>query len=352
MAFGHARLGLEQLERHAATALSDLKSHESSRQPWKWRSHGRRKLHLNTAAKLSALLTIVIGGLVLLVKGHTTVFQNAFQGTDTNFGSAGMAFYQGLWAYSGWNTLSNVTEELKHPEVNFLRAILIAVPLVTFLYLLVNVSYFTAMTPAEIISGAAAVTWGNKVLGSWAWLMPLSVAVSTFGGVNASLFTGGRTCYVAAREGHMPEILSMIHVRHLTPSPAIIYSSVISLIVIIPGNFGTLVNLCSFTGWLFHGLTLAGLLYTKIKRPDLASTNYKVTILIPIVLFIAAIGLMLAPVISSPRVEYLYVAIFVLSGVVVHAFFIHFKLCPGLLRKLTLFLQLLLEVSPTHKTEN
>lgn len=43
----------------------------------------------------------------------------------------------------------------------------------------------------------------NQVLGSWAWLVPLAVALSTFGTVNGAFFSGSRLCYAAAREGHM-----------------------------------------------------------------------------------------------------------------------------------------------------
>lgn len=43
----------------------------------------------------------------------------------------------------------------------------------------------------------------DKVLGSWAWLMSLAVALSTFGSSNGTFFSGGRVCYIAAREGHM-----------------------------------------------------------------------------------------------------------------------------------------------------
>lgn len=46
-------------------------------------------------------------------------------------------------------------------QVNLPRAIIIAISLVTGLYLLVNVSYLTVMTPRELISSSAvAVTWG------------------------------------------------------------------------------------------------------------------------------------------------------------------------------------------------
>ena len=46
-------------------------------------------------------------------------------------------------------------------QVNLPRAIIIAISLVTGLYLLVNVSYLTVMTPKELMSSSAvAVTWG------------------------------------------------------------------------------------------------------------------------------------------------------------------------------------------------
>ncbi|CAI9546087.1 unnamed protein product [Staurois parvus] len=196
-----------------------------------------------TAAKLIVLLVITVGGMVLLVKGNTHVFQNAFENTAVGFGPIGVAFYQGLWSYDGWNNLNPVIEELKNPEVNLPRAVMIAVPLVTCIYLLVNVSYFTVMTPQEFLSSdAVAISWGLKVLGSWTWLISLGAALSTFGSVNGIFFTGGRVCYVAAREGHLPNILSMVHVKRLTPSPALILTSAISLSMIIPSDFSTLVN--------------------------------------------------------------------------------------------------------------
>jgi amino acid transporter len=37
------------------------------------------------------------------------------------------------------------------------------------------------------------------VLGVMAWIMPLSVAFSTFGALNGSLFSAGRLVYVASR---------------------------------------------------------------------------------------------------------------------------------------------------------
>lgn len=35
-------------------------------------------------------------------------------------------------------------------------------------------------------------TFGNRILGAMAWLMPLSVTISTFGSANGTLFAAGR----------------------------------------------------------------------------------------------------------------------------------------------------------------
>nr|XP_046165222.1 b(0,+)-type amino acid transporter 1-like isoform X2 [Oncorhynchus gorbuscha] len=300
-------------------------------------------------AKLFALMVIVIGGIVIIAQGNVAVQQNAFDGTNLGLSSIGMAFYQGLWSFAGWYNLNYVTEELKRPEVNLPRAVTIAIPMVTMLYLLVNVSYLAVMTPRELMSSnAVAVTWGNKVLGSWGWVMSIAAALSAFGSLNGTFFSGGRVCFVAAREGHMPDILSMAHVNRLTPSPALIFTTAISLLVLIPGDFQSIVNFFSFTAWFFYAITLSGLLYLKIKKPELPRP-YRVPIVIPILVIIAAIFLVLAPIIDNPAIEYLYVTLFIFSGVLVYVPFIHFKLCPGLLEKVTVFLQLFLEVAPADK---
>ena len=57
-----------------------------------------------------------------------------------------------------------------------------------------------------------------------AFLIPVFVALSTFGGVNGILLTSSRLFYAGACEGQMPEILSMIQVNKMTPAPAVLIS--------------------------------------------------------------------------------------------------------------------------------
>ncbi|KAL2076835.1 hypothetical protein ACEWY4_027564 [Coilia grayii] len=108
-----------------------------------------------TAAKLLIILIIVLAGIVLLAQGNTQNLSNGFEGATTSFGAIGLAFYNGLWAYDGWNQLNFITEELKNPYRNLPLAIMIGIPLVSVCYVLVNVAYFTVMTPAELLQSSA-----------------------------------------------------------------------------------------------------------------------------------------------------------------------------------------------------
>ncbi|PRD33316.1 UNVERIFIED_CONTAM: b(0,+)-type amino acid transporter 1 [Trichonephila clavipes] len=153
---------------------------------------------------------------------------------------------------------------------NLPLAISIGIPLVTLCYVCVNISYITVMSSAELLaSEAVAVTWGHRVLGVLSFVMPISVALSTFGAGNGSCFTGGRLCYVAAREGHLVDILSYLHIRRLTPSPALIFNAVLAICMIIPGDIGSLIDFFSFTAWLFYGATFLALIVMRHTKKDL-----------------------------------------------------------------------------------
>ncbi|XP_055992722.1 B(0,+)-type amino acid transporter 1 [Sorex fumeus] len=304
-----------------------------------------------TAAKLVIVAIIIISGMVLLAQGNTKNFENSFEGSNLNVGAIGLAFYNGLWAYDGWNQLNYITEELKNPYRNLPRAIIIGIPLVTVCYVLMNVSYFTVMTATELLqSQAVAVTFGDRVLYPASWVVPLFVAFSTIGAANGTCFTAGRLVYVAGREGHMLKVLSYINVRRLTPAPAIIFCGIIATIYIIPGDINSLVNYFSFASWFFYGMTVLGLIVMRFTRKDL-ERPIKVPIVIPILVTLVSVFLVLAPIISEPAWEYLYCVIFILSGLIFYFLFVYYKFAwaQKISKPLTMYLQMLMEVAPPEE---
>ncbi|XP_040893201.1 b(0,+)-type amino acid transporter 1 [Toxotes jaculatrix] len=306
-----------------------------------------------TAAKLFIILVIVVAGIVLLAQGHTENFSYAFTGTSSSVGAIGLAFYNGLWAYDGWNQLNFITEELKDPFRNLPLAILIGIPLVSVCYVLVNVAYFTVMTPTELLlSPAVAVTFGDRVFYPLSWVVPLFVVFSTFGSANGSCFTAGRLAYVAGREGHMVKFLSYISLKRYTPSPALLFNGILAILYTIPADINTLINYFSFAQWAFYGLTALALIVMRFTRKEL-HRPVKVPIVIAGLMVVVSCYLVLAPIIDKPELEYLYCTIFIFSGLLFYYPFVHRKVkwARKLMRPITMHVQLLMEVVPPEKTE-
>lgn len=68
------------------------------------------------ACKVFACLIVIFGGIYELARGNTKNLQSGFQGTNFNFGYIALAFYNGLWSYDGWSSVTTITEEIRNPE--------------------------------------------------------------------------------------------------------------------------------------------------------------------------------------------------------------------------------------------
>ncbi|XP_018046347.1 PREDICTED: Y+L amino acid transporter 2 isoform X2 [Atta colombica] len=251
-------------------------------------------------AKIGALIIIIIAGLIWLCIGHKENFENSFENTNTDPGKIAVAFYSGIFSYSGWNYLNFMTEELKNPYVNLPRAIYISLPLVTLIYVMANVAYLAVLTPtAMMASNAIAVTFGNQLLGYMAWIIPLMVAVSAFGGLSVHIMTSSRMCFVGARNGHFPSMLSHINITRFTPMPALIFLCILSLIMLCTGDIFVLITYCSIVESFFIMISVAGILWLRYKRPNM-ERPIKIPLWIPILFVALCAFLVIVPCYQRP----------------------------------------------------
>uniref|UniRef100_A0A4W6ED44 Solute carrier family 7 member 10 n=1 Tax=Lates calcarifer TaxID=8187 RepID=A0A4W6ED44_LATCA len=280
-----------------------------------------------TVGKLMALGLIIVVGLVQIFNGNYEALtpQVAFSLDRTpSVGQIALAFLQASFAFSGWNFLNYVTEEVVEPRRNLPRAIYISIPLVTFVYTLTNIAYFSSMSPEELLSSnAVAVTFGEKLLGMFSVIMPISVALSTFGGINGYLFTSSRLCFSGAREGHLPSLLAMIHYRNCTPIPALLVCCTATIVILCIGETHNLINYVSFINYLSYGVTIAGLLYYRWKKPNLYRP-IKVNLLVP-VCYLMFWALLLGFSLYSEPVVCGVGLVIMLTGVPVYFLGVHWK---------------------------
>jgi len=145
-------------------------------------------------------------------------------------------------------------------------------------------------------------------------IIPIVVAISTFGSANASVFGGARVIYVSARAQHIPYIFGNIHHYTQTPINALLFQAVLAIFMILIGSFENLVTFYSVIAWLFYGLACSALLVFRWREPNLKRPFRVFTLAIPIVFLFGVIFVLVFSIKTAPG-EALASIGFICSGI-------------------------------------
>ncbi|XP_019308936.2 LOW QUALITY PROTEIN: solute carrier family 7 member 13 [Panthera pardus] len=296
--------------------------------------------------KMAILGLISLSGVMLLVRGrkeNVERFQNSF---DTDFPEASEfieAIFQGYFAFSGGGCFTYIAGELKKPRKTIPRCIFTALPLVTIIYLLVNISYLTVLTPREILSSdAVAITWTDRVIPSLTWVIPFGVSASIFSNLLANVLESSRVTYMAGQEGQLPLLFNMLNI-HSSPFISVLVLVTMASIAIVSTNLTDLINYLYFVVFIWSVLSMIGILKLRYQEPNLPRP-YKVFFPLPLVTMAISLYLVLVPLVKSPHMHYIYVCLFVLSGLLFYIPLIYLKLRLVWFEKMTCHLQLLFNI--------
>lgn len=117
------------------------------------------------------------------------------------------------FAYSGWNAASYLGSEIKNPQRNLPRALIIGTLLVSLLYLVLNL-LFIYLLPAEQMAGTldVATLVAETIFGAeFARFFGWAIAFGLLSVVSAMILTGPRVYYVMAQDGLMLQHKIMPH---------------------------------------------------------------------------------------------------------------------------------------------
>ena len=128
----------------------------------------------------------------------------------------------GVFAYWGWESAVNLTEETTNSESTPGKAAIVStvVLLVTYIavaYAVVAFAGTTFLAENEGEEEAIFALLGEQVLGGWDWVLLLSVATSALASTQTTILPASRTGLSMARRFAMPHKLAHIHPRYRTP---------------------------------------------------------------------------------------------------------------------------------------
>jgi len=183
---------------------------------------GARANNATAALKIAALLGFGVVGLALAGPGAAPL-HGAEPVSQIGATAFGLALSPVLFSYLGWNSSIYVASELRVPARDLPRSLFLGLGICTFLYLLVNLVYVTAL-PLERLRGvpnageaAARALFGD--LGGT--LVALLVLLSIAGTLNATVLVGPRIAYAMALDGLFFRGVDRAHARFATPAVAI-----------------------------------------------------------------------------------------------------------------------------------
>jgi amino acid transporter len=226
---------------------------------------------LLTSIKVGTILVIVVGGLLFrTTNGSEAAPVTAPFGLGT-VGALLTALVPAMWAYNGFNDLGDLGEEIRRPQKNIPRAIILGLLTVGGLYLAVNIVYFHTLPFASV---AASSHVASDVVQSFggsrgaAWLT-VAMAASALGALHVVVLTGARIPYAMARDRVFFRFAERVDPCFHTPSGALIFLGSVAALLALSGTYEELYSLFVFAVWIFFALTAIALLRLRRKEPDL-----------------------------------------------------------------------------------
>jgi APA family basic amino acid/polyamine antiporter len=193
--------------------------------------------------------------------------------TGAGFSGFAAAMLGALWAYDGWNNISYMAGEVKHPDRNLPLALISSMFIVIVLYVLVNVSYYYVLTPTEVASVSAvssvAAEATRRVVGPLALsLMAGVMMLSSWGSLQTSILGTARIPFAMARDGLFFKSLARVSRKTHVPVIALVVQAVWAAVLALSGTFDQLTDLAIFAFWLFYGMVTAAVFVFRVREPD------------------------------------------------------------------------------------
>lgn len=179
-----------------------------------------------------------------------------------------------LFAYLGWNASTYVAGEIKSPEKNLPRSLLLGIGLVMLVYIGVNGVIALALPPDAISnpSDAERVLYlaVDRLFGSaWAGSLSLLIGLTFLASISAYVVTGPRVYYAMAKDGLFPAMAGDLHKKSSIPVKSTWMQSALALAILFLFNLESLYQYTAFGLSCFSMLIIASSILLRIKRKDM-----------------------------------------------------------------------------------
>ncbi|MBH0013418.1 amino acid permease [Pseudoalteromonas sp. NZS100_1] len=221
------------------------------------------------------------------------------------FYALGLTFF----AFQGFSVITNSVEDMQSPEKTMLKAMVIAILLVTVLYIAVSIAVFGNLSLATILQDKdyALAEAVRPALGEWGFkIIAITALLATASAINATLYAVTQIGYTLAKEGSLPKQYEY-HVFNNTEG--LLISAILIVPMILLLDLSQIASIAAISVLLIQGFTHTGHLF-KVKE-----TKAKISCVIAAVVgsFGAALFAIAYSSKAMPHIVYYILSIFFIA---------------------------------------
>jgi APA family basic amino acid/polyamine antiporter len=217
--------------------------------------------------KIAALAMLIGVGLFAHPAAGSTAATQSFGTGGDMLTALGIAMIPVLFAYSGWQTSSFMTGELKNPGRTLPLGMLWGVGAVVAIYMLVNVVSLRTLGAHGLMNTATpAADVMRVVLGPrGAQIISAAVVLSTFGFITNQILTSPRVYHAMAEDGVFFRFAGWVHPKSRVPVVAIALQGFFAIVIAFWGRYDQILNYVTSVDYVFFTLSAVALFVFRAR---------------------------------------------------------------------------------------
>jgi APA family basic amino acid/polyamine antiporter len=197
-----------------------------------------------------------------------------------------------FFAFVGFEDMLNISEEVKDPQRTMPRGIILALVIVTLIYIGTAITAVSVVDYHKLFIASAPIEAITQEAAPWLprWVFKAITMFAVANTVLINYIMGSRLLYGMARQGMLPAVLGRVHARRRTPHVAILTLLVVVLVLALAGQVQDLgaatglLLLCCFT-------IVNGALIVLKLRPGEPRGRFEVPLAVPILAMLVNVAM-------------------------------------------------------------
>jgi basic amino acid/polyamine antiporter, APA family len=275
--------------------------------------------NVSTLLKVALIVVLIIAGFTLGERQPISFVPSAADWGYITSAPFFISLFYVMYSYAGWNAATYIAGEIGDPRRDLPLSMLIAVTVVTVLYVALN-AVFLYTTPIAKLAGQLDVglVAGKQIFGdSGGRIVGALICVGLVSAVSAMMWIGPRVTMAMGEDLSVLSVFSR-KTRSGVPAVAILLQAAVATFMLWTETFETVVKFVQFSLTFCSFLAVLGVVVLRFTRPDLPRPYRVWAYPLPPLLFLAMSLFMMIYLLREQLREALIGLAIMLVGLVIY----------------------------------